>query len=172
MREVLARNRKLKGLGLKWEFVEAIQPHRSGRLQPYRPGNASHAQSFASESPSATSELACSSAADARPPNANDRGEIASVVVPRRLYPGGVNWPTAPTPPRRNKAMGVAIGAALLAMVIAIAALIVGIIDLTRPATSASPLTGTSSMSTPARQLSPVDMGAANRALCVVRSQL
>jgi hypothetical protein len=54
-----------------------------------------------------------------------------------------------------------------VSLVIAIAALIVGIIDLTRPTTSASPPTGTS-VSTPARQPNPSDIAAANRALCGV----
>lgn len=52
-----------------------------------------------------------------------------------------------------------------MATVIAIAALIVGIIDLTRSTTSASP-TSETSVSTPARQLNPSDIAAANRALC------
>ncbi|MEE6140365.1 hypothetical protein SKC41_29140 [Mycobacterium sp. 050128] len=76
-----------------------------------------------------------------------------------------MNWPTPPAPPQRNKAVAIAIGTSLVATVIAIAALIVGIIDLTRPTTSASPTTETS-VSTPARQPNPSDIAAANRALC------
>jgi hypothetical protein len=70
--------------------------------------------------------------------------------------------PYAPLPPRqgKSKVSAIAIGAAIL---IATAALIVGIIDLMRPSTSAAPIAGTSSLPS---QSSPADMTAANRALC------
>jgi hypothetical protein len=56
--------------------------------------------------------------------------------------------------------------------VIATAALVVGIIDLTRPSTTAAPVAGTSSVSTPPERSNPGDMTAANRALCMAIAPL
>lgn len=83
--------------------------------------------------------------------------------MPRRLYAGTVNGPTSPASPRRNKAIAIAISAALLAIVIATAALVVGIIGLIRPTTSAVSVAGTSS---PPARSAPVDITAANQVLC------
>lgn len=62
-----------------------------------------------------------------------------------------MNWPTAARPPRRTKEVGIAIGIAIGAMVIATAALIVGLIDLNRTRPAAPPVTVTQRPSPPTR---------------------
>jgi hypothetical protein len=69
-------------------------------------------------------------------------------------------WRYAPPPPRRSKVMPVAIGTAI---VLATAALVVGIVDLTR---STKPTEAASSAATAAPASAPSDVAAANRALC------
>ena len=81
--------------------------------------------------------------------------------------PPGHDWRSAPPPPRPSKGMAIAVAAAIL---LATAALVVGVIDLTRPATPAAPAASTST--TPAPTSAPVDVTAANRALCTAIAPL
>ena len=76
--------------------------------------------------------------------------------------PPGYGWryaaSTPPTPPRRSKGLAAAVAAAI---VLATAALVVGIVDLTRSSTPGAP-----AASAPTTSVSPADTTAANRALC------
>lgn len=75
-----------------------------------------------------------------------------------------MNWPTPAAPPRRIKLIVIAIATAIAAMVIAITALIVGIIDLTRTTPSAQPVRVTEHPSPPTR--SAAEQASADHALC------
>ncbi|WAJ48015.1 hypothetical protein OK015_28625 (plasmid) [Mycobacterium sp. Aquia_216] len=78
-----------------------------------------------------------------------------------------MNSPPAPAPARQNKAVVIAIGTAIAALAIAVAALIVGISNLRRPATSSIPVAA------PSPPLpKPIDSTAANQSLCVAIAPL
>ena len=80
--------------------------------------------------------------------------------------PPGYDQRSAP-PPRRSKGMMAAVA---LAIVLATAALVVGIIDLTRSSTSAAPAAPSSAP--PAPTSTPVDIAAANKAFCTAIAPL
>jgi hypothetical protein len=73
--------------------------------------------------------------------------------------PPGYGWPQPPAPPQRGR-KGLWIATAVT-IVLATAALVVGIINLTRPAPSAAPAVPAPSTTTPA-----ADTAAADKALC------
>ena len=81
--------------------------------------------------------------------------------------PSGSDWRYAPPPPRRSKGVAIGVAAAIL---LATAALVVGIFDLTRSSTRAAPTA--SSPTTSAPTSASADFTAANRALCTAIAPL
>ncbi len=86
----------------------------------------------------------------------------AGFPAPPAASPGS-DWRYAPPPPRRGKGVAIAVAAAIL---LATAALVVGIVDLTRSSTRAAPAASTPT--TPAPTSAPTDFTGANRALCTI----
>jgi len=94
-------------------------------------------------------------------------GPAAPAPPPLPAPPPGYDWRNqAPPPARRNKGLMAAVAAAI---VVATAALVVGIIDLTRPTPTAHPSAPTP---TSARPRPPQGTADANRALCQAISPL
>jgi hypothetical protein len=81
--------------------------------------------------------------------------------------PPGPDWRYAPLPPRRSKGMAIAVAAAI---VLAIAALVIGIVDLTRSSPAAAPAAVTPTA--PGPTSAPADTTAGNRALCTAIAPL
>jgi hypothetical protein len=81
--------------------------------------------------------------------------------------PPGPDWRYAPPPPRRSKGMAIAVAAAI---VLAIAALVIGIVDLTRSSPAAAPAATTPTA--PGPTSAPADTTSANRALCTAIAPL
>ena len=81
--------------------------------------------------------------------------------------PPGHDWRYAPPPPPRGKGMAIAVAAAI---VLATAALVLGIVDLARSSTSAAHSASTPTSGAPTS--APTDFTAANRALCTAIAPL
>ena len=81
--------------------------------------------------------------------------------------PPGHDWRYAPPPPGRSKGMVLAVAAAI---VLATAALVVGIVDLARSSPHAAPSASTPKSAAPTS--APTDFTAANRALCTAIAPL
>jgi len=88
-------------------------------------------------------------------------GHSTPLAAPQRHVP-----PLAPTPTRLSKGMGLAVAVALM---LATAALVIGIVDLTRSSPTAAPVASSSTRPTSS---APTDFTAANRVLCTAIAPL